>query len=348
MIFFHANWLLILISVLIFWGCAGVEEGKKVESIAIRKLKLGEIKENVYINNYYKCEIGFNSDFTPWFGYPQSLVRLEYKDNISKIELFARKTQGKKVAIDGMIKEFIGENVYTKIREKSVNIGGIKGKEITCTYVSNNEPFTSLLYFLSSKHFDYVITFYTKTSLFDGLKNTIRKTINGFRITDIVKEKRDVTPVQEISDKDTQSFVSHKVSKGESLSVIAMRYTGSYKNWKIIAAFNSIDDPTKIRIGQVIKIPKKLIKMSYTKDLESKEAEVKSIVEQTKPEKKTVPEDISAAKQPDIGVGIGKIQQKKQTFSVDIVASKKAAMDVGIRQKGLSEPKEPDIGIGIK
>jgi len=138
------------------------------------------------------------------------------------------------------------------------------------------------------------------------------------------------------------------VSKGESLSVIAKQYTGSYKNWKIIAAFNRIDDPTKIRIGQVIKIPKKLIKVSYTEDLESKKAEVKSVIEQTKPEKKTVPEDISTSKQPDIGVGIGKIQQKEQTFSGDIVASKKAETYIGIRQKGLSEPKGPDIGVGIK
>ncbi len=163
-----------------------------------------------------------------------------------------------------------------------------------------------------------------------------------------VEEGKDVTPIQEISIMDEQSFVSHKVSKGESLSVIAMRYTGSCKNWNIIAAFNRIDDPTKIRIGQVIKIPKNLVNVSYTEDLESKKAEDKSIIEQTKPERETVPEDISASKQADIGVGIGKIQQKEPIFSGDILASKKAEMDVGIRQKGLSEPKGPDIGVGIK
>ncbi len=59
-------------------------------------------------------------------------------------------------------------------------------------------------------------------------------------------------------------------------------------------------------------------------NLESKKAEVNIVVEQTKPEKKTVPEDISASKQPDIGVGTGKVQQKEQTFSGDIVATKKA------------------------
>ena len=163
-----------------------------------------------------------------------------------------------------------------------------------------------------------------------------------------VEEGTDVTPVQELSDKDKESFVSHKVNKGESLSVIAKQYTGSYKNWKIIAVFNRIDDPTKIRVGQIIKVPKKLLKASYTEDLESKKTKVDVGVEQTKQEKKTVPEDISASKQTDIGVGIKKVQQKEQTFSGDIVASKKAETHIGIRQKGLSEPKGPDIGVGIK
>jgi len=55
-----------------------------------------------------------------------------------------------------------------------------------------------------------------------------------------VEEGIDVIPVQEISYNDKQPFVSYKVNKGESLSVIAMQYTGSYKTWKIIAAFNRI------------------------------------------------------------------------------------------------------------
>ena len=166
-----------------------------------------------------------------------------------------------------------------------------------------------------------------------------------------IQDVSDVTPVKEISDKDKLSFVNHKVSEGESLSVIAIQYTGSYKNWKDIAAFNGIDDPTKIRVDQIIKIPEKLLKASYTEDLESKKTKVDAGVEQTeqtKQDKKAVPEDISASKQIDISAGIKKVQQKKQTFSGDIVASKNAAMDVGIRQKDLSEPKGPDIGVGIK
>ena len=50
---------------------------------------------------------------------------------------------------------------------------------------------------------------------------------------------------------------------GESVSLIAKWYTGSYKNWRKIAAANPKLNPNIIRIGDKIVIPQELLK---TKD----------------------------------------------------------------------------------
>jgi hypothetical protein len=47
---------------------------------------------------------------------------------------------------------------------------------------------------------------------------------------------------------------------GESLSLIAKWYTGSYKNWRTLAKANPRINADHIKIGDKIIIPKKLLK----------------------------------------------------------------------------------------
>jgi nucleoid-associated protein YgaU len=47
----------------------------------------------------------------------------------------------------------------------------------------------------------------------------------------------------------------HIVQKGETLAIIAKKYYGDYKKFRIIAQYNQIDDATQIEIGQEIMIP---------------------------------------------------------------------------------------------
>lgn len=54
----------------------------------------------------------------------------------------------------------------------------------------------------------------------------------------------------------TASFVKHKLRKGESISKLAQQYYGDYKQFHVIAQFNGMDDATRVKVGQIIKVPK--------------------------------------------------------------------------------------------
>ena len=54
----------------------------------------------------------------------------------------------------------------------------------------------------------------------------------------------------------SSSFVEHKLRQGESISKLAQKYYGDYKQFHIIARFNGMDDATRVKVGQVVKVPK--------------------------------------------------------------------------------------------
>ena len=57
------------------------------------------------------------------------------------------------------------------------------------------------------------------------------------------------------------SYYQHKVRwEGETLSLIAKWYTGSQKNWKVLAKSNSWLEPNDLSVGHRIFIPRKLLK----------------------------------------------------------------------------------------
>ena len=57
------------------------------------------------------------------------------------------------------------------------------------------------------------------------------------------------------------SYYAHKVRwEGETLSLIAKWYTGSQKNWKVLAKNNSWLEPNDLSIGHKIFIPRNLLK----------------------------------------------------------------------------------------
>lgn len=47
--------------------------------------------------------------------------------------------------------------------------------------------------------------------------------------------------------------------KGESLSIIAKWYTGKIRNWKLLAEYNPLNNPDRIRIGNRFFIPEALL-----------------------------------------------------------------------------------------
>lgn len=55
---------------------------------------------------------------------------------------------------------------------------------------------------------------------------------------------------------DDKGYVDHVIQPGETISKLAKKYYGDYKQFHIIAQYNDLDDATRISVGQSIKIPK--------------------------------------------------------------------------------------------
>ncbi|PIE66983.1 MAG: hypothetical protein CSA23_06230 [Deltaproteobacteria bacterium] len=51
-------------------------------------------------------------------------------------------------------------------------------------------------------------------------------------------------------------YTLHKIKPGQSLSKIAKIYYGDFTLYKMIAAYNGIDNPTSVKVGQTIKVPR--------------------------------------------------------------------------------------------
>jgi len=52
-----------------------------------------------------------------------------------------------------------------------------------------------------------------------------------------------------------QRYIEHTVQPGESISSIAALYYGDYRKFHIIARYNNIEDATRLKVGQVLKVP---------------------------------------------------------------------------------------------
>jgi hypothetical protein len=90
-------------------------------------------------------------------------------------------------------------------------------------------------------------------------------------------------PVPPPPKKEPTYFIRTVTWPNESLSIIAAWYTGQIDNWKILVEANPELDPTRIRIGDKVRIPAELVK---TREPMSQEF-VESLV--PKPVKKGAP-----------------------------------------------------------
>lgn len=55
----------------------------------------------------------------------------------------------------------------------------------------------------------------------------------------------------------------HTVShRGETLSEIAQWYTGRASNWRALRQINELDEPRRLKIGQVVAVPRSLLRRS--------------------------------------------------------------------------------------
>ena len=64
-------------------------------------------------------------------------------------------------------------------------------------------------------------------------------------------EQLDADPVAELGTR----FFEYEVRAGDSLSMLARKYLGDFRKFYILARYNDLDDPSKLHVGQVVKVP---------------------------------------------------------------------------------------------
>ncbi len=104
---------------------------------------------------------------------------------------------------------------------------------------------------LAQKHYNQGLTFYNRgqygparkeflTALRYNPEHKRAKTKLAGTIKDIEQVKR---------------YIVHTIAPDESISTLAEQYYGDYRKFHLIADYNELEDPTKVKVGQDIKIP---------------------------------------------------------------------------------------------
>jgi tetratricopeptide (TPR) repeat protein len=73
-------------------------------------------------------------------------------------------------------------------------------------------------------------------------------------IPDIQGSMAPVTP--SVIDRKAAGFVWHTIEPGQSISKLAQIYYGDYRQFHVIAQYNEMDDATRIKVGDRVKVPK--------------------------------------------------------------------------------------------
>lgn len=58
-----------------------------------------------------------------------------------------------------------------------------------------------------------------------------------------------------LHEQQVKGYVLHTIQPDESIAMLARKYYGDPKNFRIIAEYNELEDATKVRVGQEIKVP---------------------------------------------------------------------------------------------
>ncbi len=80
--------------------------------------------------------------------------------------------------------------------------------------------------------------------------------IEGVSIDDLMRISTGSAPPSEHPAAIEGEYTVHQIQPGESLSKVAQKYYGDYKLFHVIADYNGIADPTSVKVGQKIKVPR--------------------------------------------------------------------------------------------
>lgn len=69
------------------------------------------------------------------------------------------------------------------------------------------------------------------------------------------EHKKAAAMLQQRQPQAAKKYISHQIAPGESISKLALKYYGDYKQYHHIANFNDMSDATQVRVGQRVMIP---------------------------------------------------------------------------------------------
>jgi tetratricopeptide (TPR) repeat protein len=80
--------------------------------------------------------------------------------------------------------------------------------------------------------------------------------IDGVSIDDLIRISGGASIATAQPPQTSGEYTVHQIQPGESLSKIANKYYGDYTLFRVIADYNGINDPTSVKVGQRIKVPR--------------------------------------------------------------------------------------------
>jgi len=104
---------------------------------------------------------------------------------------------------------------------------------------------------LAEKHYQNGLAFHRK-----GEYNRARQEfLTTLRYNPDHPEAKKMLQEHVLQDQQVKGYVLHIIQPDESISMLAKRYYGDFKKFQIIAEYNQLEDATKVRGGQEIKVP---------------------------------------------------------------------------------------------
>ena len=104
---------------------------------------------------------------------------------------------------------------------------------------------------LAEKHYQNGLAFHRK-----GEYNRARQEfLTTLRYNPDHPEAKKMLQEHVLEDQQVKGYVIHTIQPDESISMLAKKYYGDFKKFQIIAEYNQLEDATKVRGGQEIKVP---------------------------------------------------------------------------------------------
>ena len=139
--------------------------------------------------------------------------------------------------------------------------------------------------------------------------------IAGVSIDDLIRISSGTTTVAAQPTEISGEFTWHKIQPGESLSKIAKKYYGDYKLFRVIADYNGIADPTSVKVGQRVKVPRlEGTAAPVTADAAPEPEETPYTPEALEPEASAeAPEQPAEEYQPEVEEPVNQVSEYRET-----------------------------------